>query len=1598
MSKYMGSPSPSPPQQALPTPCPTIMEERQVRSVNYIPDGPQSQDNQLAYSYPYQPETAYIASAGANPGYSTETPQFPPNYLHEGATSLMYGMSQANPVSSAGRRSPTLPSKVYDCKSSVVLVQDLIQSGVAELEGGDGKLAYCFFQAKDVITKYTDGSLSERIPTGSRVKCNAWLLDDTAKIPYLVSTIWTEGTEVPTAAVDKILGMPSISDMQMYHKISKDLAWMLPSNRKLKKEKKDKDRKGREREKEKKKDTRRDERDIIRDENNGRRYLDRLGSPSPDRGHSGSSRRSRSGERGGGWRGNKRSRSRERRDKKRNKSTERRRSSSRERKDSGRSRSGVIKDEKTKGKSRSRESGPSRNSEHDRKDPHRSVDELLAKNYDAGNSRGYDERTSIGEGEFEEIVIEGNTGGVRRRRFSEEGKVSRGKGRFVRGGRGNFPRKKLAIGRNVFPDGEEESDETGAGRGRGKPKLAIGRNVFNDPSETSGGRGEGRGRFSKKRGVAVGRNVFESEDRPGLGFTKPAKAYPVRENSRWKRWQGLCRKKPGEEDPNDNIAEFPSRETSPVSDGEELLESTNEPEDYRARPGSQLSLHRSDSPGQAIQQGQVVQVLTYENEEVGILSGVKDMRILFHINQVWTSHSSAGFCPFREIYPTSDLSKHFYPGRSVLCWARSIPPTKQANFQATAVWLEGESPDENLYRTTELPAELNFHLTEYQTGAMGKLDEVVPSAKHRSMEAVVQEYVSHEIGVAKLTGADGGVVLFHLAQVWTFNSTWVPYTSVMTKPLIKEYLPIGTKVAVAVRKLPASVNSQLRYQAMVIWNKDVCSLAEERVGGGMHMFSRRGLEEGGVPPAYVARYTQDKARAGLIQELDTMFDNFKKLCKLDMKSINPVPVILNLLPEDWEAKVVKVVDQENGVICISHRKGHDMSGDLKLGVTKMFAVFHIEDVFCMAGGKYRTSPDHCVAQLLPGYVDLTARSIVSEGGQTMAAVFHTAASQLLLSQMISNVACPVLQAVTVYIKPDPAAEPNITLSPRPTYVRAFPESFHCDEPSTSFYLSYLLQLQLDVKALNFFSATNQARLQKEINNGLAMAHFNSMKKNNSIDKVEQQKLVDEMLVLDHCNSRQLTYGSYQPLKTSPFSPSLPQYIPSVRVRVQLLYQQGFWIREGVVKFTLPLMGNQVLQYAFFDMSCYKFSLRQELRVRDLAAVCPVYAEVELKAHLLLANKLSPIPYVCTAVWNTANWKRDPDTVSMMDPLFIQKYERIAAIISSETSTSPAPDPTKSIPHSVLPSPIPAHSMVSHPTPAVPPTLCWASEELLKARVGKVTNIIDGNYGIAVVRYSPSNKVNERHRAIVLFDTCDVWLGLQTAQQLDLTLNQVMVEGDYVKMKAIMVPESGNRKNIRYLATSLVTGKERRTVKKMELPEMEPLENIDQIHPSKINNFYAVVSAVCHNIPGDAEDECKGVSSDEEEFIPPIVAAVASSSNPFTAPPPGVDKQMAMAKNFANSGSSVLSLDAYEKDREKKKLAKANECLQSRRKLGYDRVARDKLLFELKLKNQLLWRCPECNITCGKAGMEKHITSKSHWDKVLENYKKLLDTQQPSATG
>ena len=62
---------------------------------------------------------------------------------------------------------------------------------------------------------------------------------------------------------------------------------------------------------------------------------------------------------------------------------------------------------------------------------------------------------------------------------------------------------------------------------------------------------------------------------------------------------------------------------------------------------------------------------------------------------------------------------------------------------------------------------------------------------------------------------------------------------------------------------------------------------------------------------------------------------------------------MNLLPEMWEGRVVKAVDNDNGVIMVTHKHGADMSGDLGLGVSKLYAIFHLDDVYNDSGAKLR---------------------------------------------------------------------------------------------------------------------------------------------------------------------------------------------------------------------------------------------------------------------------------------------------------------------------------------------------------------------------------------------------------------------------------------------------------------------------------------------------------------------------------------------------------------------------------------------------------------------------------------------------------------------
>lgn len=105
-----------------------------------------------------------------------------------------------------------------------------------------------------------------------------------------------------------------------------------------------------------------------------------------------------------------------------------------------------------------------------------------------------------------------------------------------------------------------------------------------------------------------------------------------------------------------------------------------------------------------------------------------------------------------------------------------------------------------------------------------------------------------------------------------------------------------------------------------MWNKDLCAYKEslDLRPDSRNMQFRQGLQEGGVPPNYIAMYSSEEAHRQLIRSLDQQFDNFKRVAKLNQTTIVPVAVSLNFLPADWEAKIYKAVDDEHGVIIIQH--------------------------------------------------------------------------------------------------------------------------------------------------------------------------------------------------------------------------------------------------------------------------------------------------------------------------------------------------------------------------------------------------------------------------------------------------------------------------------------------------------------------------------------------------------------------------------------------------------------------------------------------------------------------------------------------------------
>ena len=122
-----------------------------------------------------------------------------------------------------------LPDKVYECLGQVLLVQDFLECGVLQLRGADGRAANCLFFRKDVLVHARMERMSLETPQNSYFKANAWMMNRDWSIPYLASSVWVDGADIPPIAMSKIFSPPHQQTVELYQTFATDLAWQIPA-------------------------------------------------------------------------------------------------------------------------------------------------------------------------------------------------------------------------------------------------------------------------------------------------------------------------------------------------------------------------------------------------------------------------------------------------------------------------------------------------------------------------------------------------------------------------------------------------------------------------------------------------------------------------------------------------------------------------------------------------------------------------------------------------------------------------------------------------------------------------------------------------------------------------------------------------------------------------------------------------------------------------------------------------------------------------------------------------------------------------------------------------------------------------------------------------------------------------------------------------------------------------------------------------------------------------------------------------------------------------------------------------------------------------
>ena len=262
-----------------------------------------------------------------------------------------------------------------------------------------------------------------------------------------------------------------------------------------------------------------------------------------------------------------------------------------------------------------------------------------------------------------------------------------------------------------------------------------------------------------------------------------------------------------------------------------------------------------------------------------------------------------------------------------------------------------------------------------------------------------------------------------------------------TRPFaLPDHLPIGSPVTLYLRRIPAHAYSQLKYQAVYL-QKGIFNNAPD-----LDPFLSIELES--VENIYQT-----------LSMLDQNFEMFKKISRLHLEcatGLTPVPLILNCLPIGWDAKIIKSLNKDAGVIRISKLDqtrlvvpGQDYT------CKALYAIFHVDDVTVSPALKHALKPG--MASIVGSQVDLRARSLamVEGPGEILAEVNKFLHSYEHQEGVIT------LQAIQVFIKRHPAEQIPKDL-PRPTVLRASCGTFN-SLVRTPFFCNNNLRINMDTK-------------------------------------------------------------------------------------------------------------------------------------------------------------------------------------------------------------------------------------------------------------------------------------------------------------------------------------------------------------------------------------------------------------------------------------------------------------------------------------------------------------------------------------------------------